>query len=90
MIRLPEMWELVIYAKAGALAFAVMFVLDFIWARYTYYVVVKRHWAAAMAATAIMLCNGTVTLLYVADPLLLGFAALGAFAGTAVAIKVSA
>lgn len=82
------MWELVIYAKAGALAFALMFVLDFVWAKYTQYILAKREWAAGFAATGILLCNGTVTLLYVADPLLLGFAALGALAGTVVAVKL--
>jgi hypothetical protein len=71
----------------GLIAFAVMFVLDFIWALYTQYVVARRHWAAALAATGIMLCNGAVTLLYVSEPLLLGFAAAGAFVGTAAAIK---
>lgn len=71
----------------GALAFGAMLVLDFIWALYTQYVVAKRHWAAAFCATGIMVCNGAVTLLYVSDPVMLIFAAAGAFVGTAAAIK---
>ncbi len=71
----------------AVLAFAAMFVLDFIWAKYTQFVVAKRHWLAGFAATAILLCNGAVTLLYVSDPLLLLFAAAGAFAGTVAAVK---
>lgn len=72
----------------GFIAFSVMLVLDFVWALYTRYVVAKRHWAAATAATGIMLCNGAVTLIYVNDPVMLVFAAAGAFIGTALAIRL--
>lgn len=67
-------------------AFGVMFALDFIWAKYTAYIVAQRPYAAGFAAALIMVCNGVVTLIYVQDPSMLIPAALGAFTGTAAAV----
>lgn len=68
-------------------AFAVMVVLDFIWARYTQYTVAKRQWAAGGAAAAITVCNSVMTLLVVDNPWMILPCAAGAFVGTAIAIK---
>ncbi len=67
-------------------AFVAMFVLDFVWARYTQYVAAQRPLYASVAAAAIVGCNAAVTLLVVQDPWMILPAATGAFAGTMVAM----
>jgi hypothetical protein len=66
----------------AVIAFTAMFVLDFVWARYTMYIQSEKKAAASMAATLIVMLNGTVVLAYVTDPWMLIPACLGAFLGT--------
>ena len=68
-------------------AFCVMFALDFVWARYTAAMVEKHAAYAGLYGAGIVVLNGFVTLLYVATPVLLIPACLGAFAGTYIAIR---
>lgn len=65
------------------LVFAIMFVLDIVWARYTAALVAKRIGSASSYAAFIAVLSGVSTISYVNDHWLLVPAAFGAFAGTA-------
>jgi hypothetical protein len=70
------------------LAFGAMLVLDFVWGRYTQYVVAKRVLASGVTAAVIVGCNAAVTLLVVHDPWTILPAAAGAFCGTVLAVRL--
>lgn len=63
--------------------------LDIVWAKYTYALTARAPWRAGIFASSIFILNGTVTIGFVSDPWLLIPAALGAFAGTAIAVRMS-
>ena len=67
-------------------AFAVMFVLDVVFALYTGAVVDRAVLAASTWAGLITLCNGALVLAVVKRGWTILSAAAGAFAGTAVAV----
>lgn len=67
--------------------FALLFVLDFVWALYTRAIQADHAGMASGTAAFIFLLNGLATVSYVAEPWLLGFAMAGAFAGTYAAMK---
>lgn len=70
-----------------AAAFGALFVLDLVWAKYTAHVIAKRaFWSASYAAGLICLSGGAAVL-YTQSPALLIPAALGAWAGTFVAVR---
>ena len=66
-----------------------MFILDFVWTRYTHAVASKRAMSAATNAVGIVFFNSVVTLAYVADPWMILPAAFGAFVGTWVAMRLN-
>lgn len=68
------------------LAFLAMFVMDFVWAKYTTAIAEKRAMPAASWAILITLLSGYVITSYVNDPWMLAPAAAGAFAGTYAAV----
>ncbi len=70
-----------------AWVFGAMFMLDFVWAKYTRAVQAGQRCLASAHAAGIILLNGAAVLGYVGDPLLLIPAMLGAYAGTWVAIE---
>lgn len=70
------------------LAFMSMAALDFVWARYTRYVVSRDAMRAGGYAAGIALLAGVTTILYVNDPWLLLATGSGAFVGTVVAMKL--
>ncbi len=70
-----------------ALVFTALFVLDYIWARYTVAVGDQLAVRAAVYATAIMALNGYAAIGYTQNPWLLIPAAAGAFIGTYFAIS---
>lgn len=67
--------------------FAATFALDFVWAYYTKALNECAEWRAAWWAAGIMILGGIAQVGYVNDPVLLIPAALGAFAGTFVAVR---
>lgn len=67
--------------------FAVMVVLDVVWAKYIRATAEKRRWPAASMAGLLVLLGGFNTLAFVDDPRMILPAALGAFAGTWVACR---
>lgn len=70
-----------------AAVFAAMFVLDFVWARYTAAITARWALCAGFHAITITAINGAATISYVANPWLLIPAIAGAFLGTVVAVK---
>jgi len=69
------------------LVFGVLFVLDFVWARYTIAMTDRSATKAAGYAGIIIVLSGAAQIGYTADPWLLIPAFLGAFAGTYVAVR---
>ena len=67
--------------------FAVMVLLDWLWADYTASIARERPHRAAGMAVGIILFSGFVTTSYVHDPWLLIPAGLGAYAGTWACVK---
>lgn len=68
------------------IVFVAMFALDFVWALYTQAVTASAALRASMWATAITVLSGLGQIGYTHDPWLLIPAALGAFAGTFIAL----
>lgn len=73
----------------GAVVFALMVALDFVWARYTIALQTQKHGRASLHAGLIFMLNGVVTLAYVGSPLLLVPAVLGAVLGTYAGSRIS-
>jgi hypothetical protein len=69
------------------LVFVAMFLMDFVWARYTAAIARQYAHAASSWAVFIILLSGYVTTSYVGNPWLLVPAGFGAYAGTWAAIK---
>jgi hypothetical protein len=71
------------------MVFVAMFALDFVWAFYTK--AIQRHAATAAAswAVGIILFSGFSQIAYTHEPWLLLPAALGAFAGTFIAVLIA-
>lgn len=67
--------------------FAALFVLDFVWAKYTLAMTQKRAVVASGLASAIILLSGAAQIGYTSAPWLLLPAAAGAFAGTFAAVR---
>lgn len=63
-------------------AFVAMFLLDFVWGKYTANVAKGNRIHASAWASGIVFFNSAVTLSIVGDPWTIIPAALGAFAGT--------
>ena len=76
--------------KEALFVFAVMFCLDFVWARYVQACQDKRAIPAASLGAMLVLLNGVVTISYVADPWMLIPIVAGAFAGTWTGVKFPA
>ena len=72
--------------RAGA-AFAAMFALDLVFAPYIAAVAAREAAAAGGWASAIAICNAFVVVSYVKDRRMIVPVALGAFAGTWVAVN---
>lgn len=72
----------------AVVAFFAMAVLDIVFALYTRRVVDGAAGKAALWATCIMLLNATVILSYVKNPAMIIYAALGAFAGTYLVVRL--
>lgn len=72
--------------KAVGIFFALL-ALDFIYARYTQNIVAGRAWQASLNAAMLYAITGFATLTYVAEPLLLIPAVVGAFTGTWLAVR---
>lgn len=73
---------------ATVTVFLSVFLLDFVWAKYTYAMTEKRALGAGTYSAAIIVLSGTAAVGYVHNPWMLIPAALGAFVGTFVAVKV--
>jgi len=71
----------------AVIVFAAMFVLDFIWARYTSAMVDRRAHLASVFAVGILITNGVAVISYTTDLWMFIPAGLGAYAGTWVAVK---
>lgn len=67
--------------------FGATFALDFVWAYYTKALHERAEWRAAWWAAGIMILGGVAQFGYVNEPVLLIPAALGAFAGTLIAVR---
>lgn len=67
--------------------FAALFLLDFVWAKYTYAMTSKRPVRAATLASGIILLSGGAAVGYTQNPWLLIPAMAGAWAGTWLAVK---
>lgn len=67
--------------------FAALFVLDFVWAKYTQAMTSKRALGASCYASAIILLSGFAAVSYTANPMMLIPAMAGAFAGTFTAVR---
>lgn len=74
-------------AGTALVVFAALFALDFVWARYTNAITAQRELAASLYAAALIILSGIAAVVYTTEPLMLVPAALGAFAGTYVAVK---
>jgi len=74
---------------AALVVFAAMFALDFVFAFYTKAIQRRAVFAASWWAVAVLACNGTVQIGYIAEHWLLIPAAVGAFGGTYSAMKWS-
>lgn len=74
-------------ALQAAAVFVAIFVLDFVWARYTYAMTQERPWAAGFYGAAIFLLSGFSVVQYTTNHWLLIPAAIGGFAGTFAAVK---
>jgi hypothetical protein len=68
-------------------AFAALFVLDIVWARYTAAVIDRRRTLASSHAVAIFGLGAIGTISYIDDPRMIVPAMLGAFCGTFVGTK---
>lgn len=73
--------------EQAALAFLALFVLDLVWVGYTRAMIGKDPIRAGVWAAGLLVVNAVATLMYVGNPWLIAPAALGAFCGTAVAVK---
>lgn len=69
--------------------FIALFVLDFVWAKYTYAMTNKRAWNAGGYAGLIIMLGGFAQISYTSDHLLLIPAVAGAVLGTTVAVKTA-
>lgn len=69
--------------------FAALFVLDFVFARYTKSIGDLRAMPASSYAAVIVVLNGAAAVGYVHEPWLLVPAMLGAFTGTWLSVKMS-
>lgn len=67
--------------------FVALFLLDFVWAKYTYALTQGYAFLASSYAGALIVLSGAAAIGYTHDPLLLAPAMLGAFCGTLVAVK---
>lgn len=74
----------------AATVFMAIFALDFVWARYTYAVTAKSVIKSSLYASGLIVLSGTAAIGYTHDPWLLIPAAMGAFFGTAIAVKTAA
>ena len=74
-------------AAHAAAVFVALFVLDVFWTRYTAAVTVAHPTRASTYSALIVLANGVAVMIYASEPLMILPAALGAFAGTWVAVK---
>lgn len=72
-----------------ALAFALMALVDFVWAKYTHHLVKKEALRASLYAMMIVGFNGLVTIGFTEDHWLLIPTLAGAFVGTYCAVKLS-
>lgn len=70
--------------------FVAIFVLDFFWAKYTACMTRKLAHKASLYSSLIILANGVAVVIYAGEPLMVLPAALGAYAGTFVAVKLDA
>ena len=71
------------------LAFVLMALVDFVWAKYTEHITKKNAVGASLYSTVIVMFNGVVTIGFVADHTLLIPTVLGAFAGTYIGVKLA-
>lgn len=69
--------------------FACMFLLDFVWGKWTFALTDKRAVLSGVYASILIVLSGGAAIGYVDDPWMLIPAALGAFAGTYAAVKFS-
>jgi hypothetical protein len=70
------------------LTFTLMLVTDYIWARYTDEVVAKHTHRASLYAVAIIFCGAGTTIMYVEDHWRIIPAAIGAYLGTYLAVRL--
>ncbi len=68
--------------------FLALFLLDFVWAKYTYAMTDQRVVKSGVYASVIILLSGLAQIGYTSDPLLLIPAIAGAFFGTALAVLI--
>lgn len=73
--------------QQGAVAFAAMFALDFVWVYYTKAVQAHRVLPAGGWAAGITVLNGVAAIIYVGDPWTIAPAGLGAAVGTLIAMR---
>jgi hypothetical protein len=66
--------------------FIALFLLDFVWAKYTYAMTERRRVMSAGLASVLILLSGGAAIGYTSDPWMLIPAMLGAFVGTWVAV----
>lgn len=71
----------------AAIAFFALFLLDYVWAKYTYAMTEKRATGASIYASLIVLLNGAAAIVYVTNPWMLPPAVLGAFVGAYAVVK---
>lgn len=76
-------------ARDYLIVFCAVAALDFVWALYTVAVTEKRHWCAGLHAGIIIALSGAAAIGYTQNHWLLIPAALGAFCGTMLAVKIS-
>ena len=72
---------------AGIGVFAAIFILDFVWAKYTLAMTERRAAMASGLASTIILLSAMAQIGYTTNPWLIPAAMLGAGAGTFVAVK---
>lgn len=71
----------------AAAVFLALFLLDFVWAKYTYAMTARQPGRASAYAALVILFSGSAAIGYTTDPWMLVPAMLGAFAGTYVAVR---
>ena len=67
--------------------FAALFALDFVWARYTFALNSKSVFGSSNYAAVLILLSGAAAVGYTSNPWLLIPAAMGAWCGTALAVR---